>query len=103
MAASSQSRLSSRRAFISALGRFAAAGPTLSIGGLMFDSTSSSLVSSVESRRALPRVRVSRDRVIRTVAGLRPFRPTSFVLRVEKLGHQNHEASNPAFLDKQNA
>lgn len=33
----------------------------------------------------LPRVQVSADRVIRTVVGLRPFRPSGFVVRTEKL------------------
>ncbi len=34
----------------------------------------------------LARVRVSPDRVIRTIAGLRPFRPSGFVVQAEKLG-----------------
>ncbi len=34
----------------------------------------------------LARVRVSPERVIRTVTGLRPFRPSGFVVRAEKLG-----------------
>jgi glycine/D-amino acid oxidase-like deaminating enzyme len=33
----------------------------------------------------LPPVRVSEDREIRTVAGLRPYRPSGFVIRAEKL------------------
>src|SRR5262249_21224211 len=33
----------------------------------------------------LPRVIVSRNRVIRTMVGLRPFRPSGFVVRAEKL------------------
>src|SRR5580704_4972198 len=33
----------------------------------------------------LPRVNVSPDRVIRVIAGLRPFRPSGFVVRAEKL------------------
>lgn len=33
----------------------------------------------------LPRVQVSPDRVIRTVVGLRPYRPSGFVVRAEKL------------------
>src|SRR4051812_25879165 len=33
----------------------------------------------------LPRVRVSPARVIRTIVGLRPFRPSGFVVRAEKL------------------
>lgn len=36
----------------------------------------------------LPRVRVSADRVIRSVVGLRPFRPSGFVVRAEKLGEK---------------
>lgn len=36
----------------------------------------------------LPRLRVSRERVIRTIAGLRPYRPEGFVLRAESLGDQ---------------
>ncbi len=35
---------------------------------------------------ALPPVRVSADREIRTVAGLRPFRPSGFVVRPERIG-----------------
>jgi D-amino-acid oxidase len=36
----------------------------------------------------LARVRVSEDRVIRTIAGLRPFRPSGFVVRAEKMGEK---------------
>src|SRR5262249_25930308 len=36
----------------------------------------------------LPPVRVSPDREIRTIAGLRPYRPSGFVVRSEPLGHQ---------------
>ena len=39
-----------------------------------------------EPRRRLARVRVSEDRIIRTVVGLRPFRPSGFRLQAEKLG-----------------
>src|SRR5262249_18272044 len=38
--------------------------------------------------RALAPVRVGAERVIRTVVGLRPFRPSGFVLRVERLGEK---------------
>src|SRR5258708_6646729 len=34
----------------------------------------------------LPKVSVSEERIIRTVTGLRPFRPSGFVLRGEKIG-----------------
>jgi D-amino-acid oxidase len=38
------------------------------------------------SRCSLPAVRVSADREIRSIAGLRPFRPSGFVVRTETLG-----------------
>ncbi|HYK41693.1 MAG TPA: FAD-dependent oxidoreductase, partial [Thermoanaerobaculia bacterium] len=38
------------------------------------------------SRCSLPAVRVSEDREIRSIAGLRPFRPSGFVVRTETLG-----------------
>lgn len=38
------------------------------------------------TRRQFARVAVSSQRVIRTIAGLRPFRPSGFVLRAERLG-----------------
>lgn len=44
-----------------------------------------SLVTSEPPRRFAP-VHASPDRVIRTVAGLRPFRPSGFVVRAEPLG-----------------
>jgi len=39
-----------------------------------------------EPPRRFARVRVAEDRVIRTVVGLRPFRPSGFVVRTEKVG-----------------
>jgi glycine/D-amino acid oxidase-like deaminating enzyme len=36
----------------------------------------------------LPRVHVAPDRVIRTIAGLRPFRPSGFVVRGQKIGEK---------------
>ncbi|MGO4881429.1 MAG: FAD-dependent oxidoreductase [Bryobacteraceae bacterium] len=36
----------------------------------------------------LARVRVAPERVIRTIVGLRPFRPSGFVVRAEKLGEK---------------
>jgi D-amino-acid oxidase len=46
-------------------------------------------VASVEPKRRLVPVRVSEDRVIRTVVGLRPFRPSGFRLEVEKMGDKS--------------
>lgn len=45
----------------------------------------SSLVQP-EPKRRFARVKVADDRIIRTVVGLRPFRPAGFVVRAEKLG-----------------
>jgi D-amino-acid oxidase len=42
--------------------------------------------SSIASAGCLPKVDVSADRVIRTVAGLRPYRRSGFVVRAEALG-----------------
>ena len=38
------------------------------------------------ANRCLPRVNVAEDRLIRTLVGLRPFRPSGFVVRAESLG-----------------
>jgi D-amino-acid oxidase len=42
-------------------------------------------ISFVDGACGLPAVHVSADREIRTVVGLRPFRPSGFVVRAEKL------------------
>ena len=39
-------------------------------------------------RLRLPPVHVARDRVLRTIVGLRPFRPHGYVVRSERLGEQ---------------
>ena len=43
-------------------------------------------VSGEPAGRKLARVQVSWDRIIRTVVGLRPFRPSGFVVKSESLG-----------------
>jgi glycine/D-amino acid oxidase-like deaminating enzyme len=43
-------------------------------------------ISFVDGACALPPVRVSPDREIRTVVGLRPYRPSGFVVRAENIG-----------------
>src|SRR5580700_4440605 len=62
----------------------------------VFVSTSMMFVAGCAARRTtiarqptaprLAPVRVSEARVIRTIAGLRPYRPSGFVVRGEKLG-----------------
>lgn len=59
----------------------AAAAPTLLAGC----ATRRATVSTPASQARLPRVLVSPNRVIRTIVGLRPYRPSGFVVRVEKL------------------
>ncbi|HKO61462.1 MAG TPA: FAD-dependent oxidoreductase, partial [Pyrinomonadaceae bacterium] len=41
-----------------------------------------------ESLRPLAPVKVARNRIIRTVVGLRPFRPEGFVVRAERIGNK---------------
>jgi glycine/D-amino acid oxidase-like deaminating enzyme len=41
-----------------------------------------------EPPRRFARVKVSEDRIIRTVVGLRPYRPSGFVVRTEKIGEK---------------
>ncbi|WP_459789651.1 FAD-dependent oxidoreductase [Alteriqipengyuania sp. 357] len=60
-----------------------ASGLSLALGGC---ATSSTVPASAPAPLCLPRVNVSPDRVIRTVAGLRPFRETGFVVRAQQLG-----------------
>jgi glycine/D-amino acid oxidase-like deaminating enzyme len=47
--------------------------------------TGSRRAAFVDAPRRFARVKVAPDRVIRQVAGLRPYRPSGFVVRVEKL------------------
>src|SRR5438093_3744150 len=70
-----------RRAMLKATG-LAALGAGLSACA---SRRAGSLVS-LEPPRRLARVHVSEDRIIRTVVGLRPFRPSGFVVRTEKIG-----------------
>jgi glycine/D-amino acid oxidase-like deaminating enzyme len=42
--------------------------------------------ASLKLERRFSPVKVSKDRVIRTVVGLRPYRPEGFVVRVDRLG-----------------
>ena len=41
-----------------------------------------------ETGRGYAPVRASADRVIRTVSGLRPYRPSGFVVRSERIGNK---------------
>ena len=71
----------SRRDVLRATGLAALGAPVAACAGR----AASSLVLP-EPKRRFARVKVSEDRIIRTVVGLRPFRPAGFVLRTDKLG-----------------
>jgi glycine/D-amino acid oxidase-like deaminating enzyme len=45
-------------------------------------------LAATERVKSLSRVDVAEDRIVRQVAGLRPFRPSGFVVRVERLGEK---------------
>src|SRR3954469_668831 len=42
--------------------------------------------AAIPGSSCLPRVNVSADRITRTICGLRPYRPSGFVVRAEKMG-----------------
>ncbi len=57
----------------------------LGASGWMLGGCAARRVSVAPPAARLPRVRVAANRVIRTIVGLRPFRPAGFVVRAEKL------------------
>ena len=63
-----------------------AAGGALLVAGCMGGRRSLALSEPVPSSRRWARFHVSRDRVIREITGLRPFRAPGFVVRAEALG-----------------
>lgn len=58
----------------------------LLLGGCTTGATTRPMAALPAPPACLPRVHVDPNRVIRTVAGLRPFRPSGFVVRAEALG-----------------
>ena len=60
-------------------------GSAFAAGGLALPGCATTTARRVE-RGCLPRVEVAPQRVIRTVAGLRPYRAAGFVVRAEALG-----------------
>lgn len=61
-------------------------GAALLLGGCTTGATTRPVTVLPDPPACLPRVQVDPNRVIRTVAGLRPFRPSGFVVRAEALG-----------------
>jgi D-amino-acid oxidase len=78
------SRTIDRRTLLS-LGASAVAGITLPgcTGGRAYHAPAPRGSSVI-----LPKVQVSSDRVIRSVAGLRPYRPSGFALRADRMGEK---------------
>jgi D-amino-acid oxidase len=72
----------SRRAFLRAVIRAAALGTVSGCASRPI------VVEPVRPKRRFARVHVSRERVIRTIAGLRPFRPSGFVVRGQRTGEK---------------
>jgi glycine/D-amino acid oxidase-like deaminating enzyme len=54
--------------------------------GALWATTRSGLAAISNFQRRYAPIKVARNRVIREVVGLRPFRPTGFVVRAERLG-----------------
>jgi glycine/D-amino acid oxidase-like deaminating enzyme len=71
-----------RRAFLKAAGGAAAFAAVSACTPRPF------VVNPARTRRRFARVNVSPERVIRTVAGLRPFRPSGFVVRGQRMGEK---------------
>src|SRR5688572_25382555 len=59
-----------------------------SAGALTAPQLSSLARASQQTLRPLAPVKVARNRIIRTVVGLRPFRPEGFVVRAERVGNK---------------
>jgi D-amino-acid oxidase len=57
----------------------------LAVGGLLLPGCATTATRAPARTGCLPAVDVSRDRVIRSMAGLRPYRASGFVVRAEAL------------------
>ena len=79
----------SRRKFLKIAGINCTLGLAAGISGwpYTFGKGSTLQVKSVSDPHFAP-VRVSPDRIIRTVVGFRPFRPSGFVLKSEKINNK---------------
>lgn len=78
-----------RRGFMrSALSVGAVAMLETTLPNSVFSSSLSPLPVASEKKRYFPPVKVERSRLIRTVVGLRPFRPGGFVIEAARLGEK---------------
>jgi D-amino-acid oxidase len=71
-----------RRSFLKAAGITALSGVAFGFSPQRFNAA---VLNPARQQTALKRVNVSPNRVIRTVVGLRPFRPTGFVVKSERI------------------
>jgi D-amino-acid oxidase len=75
-------RYVNRRSFLKAAGLTALSGAAFGFSPQRFNAAA---LNPALPQTALRRVNVSPNRVIRTVVGLRPFRPTGFVVKSERI------------------
>jgi D-amino-acid oxidase len=72
-------RQTNRRSFL---------GGALATSALLLTARSPALALAFETQRRFAAVKVARDRVIREVVGLRPFRASGFVVAAERIGEK---------------
>lgn len=60
----------------------------LATSALLMSARSASLASAFQAERRFAAVKVARERVIREVVGLRPFRPSGFVVAAERISQK---------------
>ena len=58
----------------------------VAVGGLLSTQRLNAVSSSVDSPRPITPVKVSRDRIIREIVGLRPYRAGGFVVEAQRIG-----------------
>jgi D-amino-acid oxidase len=60
----------------------------LATSALLVSARSQAFATALQTQRRFAAVKVARDRVIREVVGLRPFRPSGFVVSAERVGEK---------------
>src|SRR6185503_12315052 len=63
-------------------------GGALAASALLMATRTSGLAAALSPERRFAPVKVSRDRIIREVVGLRPYRPEGFKVEAERLGEK---------------
>ena len=78
--------MKNRRDFIKGLGTVGLIGSAFVKPNIPFSQNLDPKLNLKNSRRSLHPVDVSEDRIIRTVVGQRPYRPSGYLLKKEKSG-----------------